>query len=89
MAKNTGLISENLCTTGSKAPARKHTARDSGHRNPETRATGQENGGKSDALKHKGGHAVTMGDDVPSLERFQTIPNGKSPISHPRTDRLL
>ena len=41
MAENIGLSREGLCTTGGKVPAKELVRRDSGHRNPETRAASQ------------------------------------------------
>ncbi len=42
------------------------------------------NGNNSDSLHTGGGHAVTIGTigNVPSLDRFQVIPNGKSRVEH-------
>ena len=55
--------------------------RESNERNPETGAAGKKNEKNSDALDTGGGHAVTIGD-IPSLERFQIHPNGKSRWNH-------
>jgi len=52
--------------------------RESNDRNPETETAGKKNEKTSDALDTGwGAHAVTI-SEVPSLERFQVHPNGKS-----------
>ena len=67
---------ESLRTTGTKPP-RSLKGRESIKRNPETRDAGKKNEGNSDTLGTGRAHAVTIGD-LPSLERFQVHPRGKS-----------
>ena len=59
-----------------KAPAKELVRRDSGDRNSEIGVADQKMRKIPMRSTREGGHAVTIGD-IPSLEWFQAIPNGK------------
>ena len=71
---------EKSAHNGHETRPRSLKGRESNERNPETGAAGKKNEKNSDALDTGGAHAVTIGD-IPSLERFQVHPNGKSRLS--------
>ena len=78
MAEKRWPQEEKFAHNGHEARPRSLKGRESNERNPETGAAGKKNEKTSDALDTGGGaHAVTIGD-IPSLEWFQAIPNGKS-----------
>ncbi len=69
---------EKSAHNGHEARPSSFKGRESNEKNPETGAAGKRNEKNSDALDTGGGvHSVTIGD-IPSLERFQVHPNGKS-----------
>jgi len=68
---------EKSAHNGQEAGPRSLKGRESNDGNPETGDAGKKNEKNSDALDTGGAHAVTIGD-IPSLERFQVHPNGKS-----------
>ena len=77
MAEKRWPLLEKSAHNGHEARPRSLKGRESNDRNPETGATGKKNRENSDALDTGGAHAVTI-REVPSLERFQVHPNGKS-----------
>ena len=77
MAEKRWPQEEKSAHNGQEAGPRSLKGRESNDRNPETGAAGKKNEKNSDALDTGGAHAVTIGD-IPSLERFQVHPNGKS-----------
>jgi len=72
---------EKSAHNGHEARPSSFKGRESNEKNPETGAAGKRNEKNSDALDTGGGvHSVTIGD-IPSLERFQVHPNGKSRLT--------
>ena len=87
MAENIDLSREGLCTTGGKVSAKELVRRDSGHRNPETRAASQKIRKLPMHYTRRGGpHAVAIWGN-PHLERFQGHPYGKYRLI--ATDKLI
>ncbi len=89
MAEKRWPQEEKSAHNGHEARPRSLKGRESNERNPETGAAGKKNEKTSDALDAGGPHTVTIGN-IPSLERFQVYPNGKSRVEEtiPRNSRV-
>ncbi len=66
-----------VCALRASKPDQEAVGRDSGGRNPKTGVAGKKMRMISQTLDMGGAHVVTIGN-IPSLERFQVHPNGKS-----------